>query len=117
MTKYENARIAETHLGSDDHGGFTAYITLDYGDGAHQGFGGYDLQAGNACVRFIKGVLEAAEVEFWEQLLGRPLRVEIEGGHIKAIAPLIGGDWFDLKRHLLGDYSWLVRFSLSQKIT
>ena len=38
----KNAVIHSLHLGSDDHGGMTIVVTLDFG-GTRQGFGGYAL--------------------------------------------------------------------------
>ena len=39
----ENAKIRSTHLGKEDHGIMTAYLSLDFGGGC-QSFGGFAFE-------------------------------------------------------------------------
>lgn len=98
----KNAIIKSVILTKEDHGLLTAFIDLDYG-GSGQGFGGYNLyvpkrklkDAGNYAGHFIWRVLEIAGVEKWEDLRGKPIRVD--GGHsgIKAIGHILEDEWFN----------------------
>lgn len=68
----EITKITDTNLGYEEHGIFSANLTLDYG-GSGQSAGGYNL--GNPEVgfgaAFIKGILGACGVQSWEQVKGR----------------------------------------------
>jgi hypothetical protein len=103
-----NARIAATTLGREDHGIFTASISLDYGSSS-QSFGGYALDGKPARtpgshrpgtrygLEFIIRLLRALEVESWEKLKGTHCRVSIEGGKAMKIGHLLQDQWFDPK--------------------
>jgi len=108
MLKIENAEIASTMLGNEDHGIFTCYVTV-ISDGWGCGFGGYALDAYHADkkrrigtaygLEFIKRILETLEIETWEKLKGTPVRVETEGygGGIKRLGHFRKDRWFDPK--------------------
>ena len=83
-----NARISETFLGIEDHGMFMLAMTLDYG-GTGQG---YQVTFGNSSELqdAIKAVLKVAGVKSWEELIGRYVRVRIEGGLVQNLMPLLG---------------------------
>lgn len=69
MTHFEKiARIDKTFLGFEDHGIFTATLSLDYG-GSGQGTPGYALAA--HAHDFIVGILRATGVDSWEKVQGR----------------------------------------------
>jgi hypothetical protein len=104
-----NARIEGTLLGVDDHGILTFSLGLDYGDGSHQGFGGYAMDApppgrgcgskrqpSVLCGAYIAGLLDAAGVEKWEDVRGRYVRVKIDAdsGRVVAIGHIIKDTWF-----------------------
>lgn len=106
-TEILNAKIIETKLG-EDHGCLTAYLILE-GHGWGCLFGGYCLDhwcsdAGKhhstdgygAIIELMKTL----EVESWEDLKGRHVRVETEGwgGNIIRIGHLLKKDrWFSWK--------------------
>ena len=106
-TNIVNALIDGTTLSNDDHGLLSAFIYLDYGDGSHQGFGGYSLylpksfkhhQLQSIAGHFIFRTLEVAGVTKWENLKGRTIRVRKSGfgfgTTIEAIGHIINDDWF-----------------------
>lgn len=99
----KNAIIESVSLDNGDRGLLTAWIHLDYGDGGHQGFGGYALylpkdyqnhtllsHAGH----FIFRCMEIADVSSWDKIKGKSVRVHIEDGRIKGIGHITKKDWF-----------------------
>lgn len=99
------AKIESTRLGLEDHGIFTAYIALDYGDGGHQSAGGFSLddfdpekkhRVGTAFgMEWIRRAMKACGVESWEQLEGRTVYALLDprkptgfGSKIIGLAPL-----------------------------
>lgn len=101
-----NAKITSTSLG-EDHGCLTAYLTLE-GDGWGCSYGGYCLdhwfaEAGEHSSSDGYGaiieLMKTLEVESWEALKSKYVRVEIEGwgGHIIRIGHLMKEKWFSFK--------------------
>ncbi len=90
----KNARIENASLGFEDHGILTAFLTLDYGNGGGQGFGGFTLD-GIYCAEFIKKVLKIVGVEKWEELKGEYIRVKAEHVKIHAIGNILEDKWFN----------------------
>ena len=89
------AKITKTALGYEDHGIFTAWLSLDYGGGG-QGAGGYALdeydepkkrRVGHKCgMDFIIGVLAACGVDSWEKVAGRTvIALREDGWHGKVV--------------------------------
>ena len=84
----EIARITSTFLGVEDHGHFTASLTLDYGS-AGQSAGNYELdehvergrpRVGTARgMEFVMRVVRACGVRSWEEVRGRTVFALIEG--------------------------------------
>lgn len=110
--KTENAKITSTFLGVEDHGIFTAYVTVE-GHAFGCSFGGYAFDeplrdgSGEFVKRrgcgfgseFIKRLLEVLEVEKWESLTGTPVRIKIDGngfGAIKDIGHFLKDQWLDV---------------------
>lgn len=92
-----NAKIEDTMLGFEDHGIFTCMIYLDFGDSSHQGFGGYSL--GNEYTnRVITGLLKTLEIDQWESLKGKYVRIRKEddkyNSKITEIGHLLKDQWF-----------------------
>lgn len=89
------AKITHTFLGAgeDTRGVFTANLTVDYG-GSGQRIGDYAFNRDDTgfAAAFIKGVLDAAGVDSWEQLRGRTVLVLKESddwnARVIGIAPL-----------------------------
>lgn len=91
----------------------SSWLRLNYG-GSGQGFGGYSLFLGKASSNheksknknyagiFISRVMEIADVESWDKLQGKTIRVEKsdEFGPIIRIGHIIKDDWFDPKEDL-----------------
>jgi hypothetical protein len=96
LIKEQNARVDSVSLGSDDHGGITCWLHLEYTRGTSQGFGGYDLRWWGGY--FIQRVLEVVGEEFWEKLPGKVVRVRTEDGgsgqKIVAIGNATEDEWF-----------------------
>jgi hypothetical protein len=95
----ENARITKTHLGYEDHGVLTGYITLDLGDdgSAVQAFGGLNLTQPEEMKKFVKGVVDAVGVTCWEALPGQHVRVKHRDGpisNIVAIGHIMNDKWY-----------------------
>jgi hypothetical protein len=106
MSEITNAVISKTMLGREDHGIMTCYLTLDY-SGSVQGFGGYSLDEFSPTLdrrvgtkwgmEFIARVLNVVEVENWEDLRGKYVRVKKGGATIDAIGHITKDQWFDPK--------------------
>ena len=105
-TEILNAVIDGTMLGIEDHGLMTAYVYLK-GDGWGVGFGGYVLDAWDGKKRtqtpltgmFVSRVLEVVGADKWEDLKGKPVRVESEGlgGGCVRIGHYVKDLWFNPK--------------------
>lgn len=102
-TEILNAKITKTKLGGE-HGCFTADLLLE-GDGWGCAFGGYCLDHWYSNVGkhhssdgygAIIELMKTLEVESWEELKGKYVRVEIEGwgGKIIKIGHLFKNKWF-----------------------
>jgi len=103
--KIINAQIESTMLGYEDHGILTISLTLDFGEGSVQGFGGYSLGSrnnsdGKALHRHLTEILKVVGVDTWEELQGQYIRVKKEGidSRITAIGNLLEDKWFDPKK-------------------
>ncbi len=101
----KNALIKSTFLGIEDHGIFTAFITLDY-SGSGQSFGGYSMDAPNkgeqglsrigtpfGC-EFILRVIRTLEVNSWEKLIGTYCRVMATHNKVHSIGHIQKDQWF-----------------------
>lgn len=81
----DNATITVTFLGLE-HGRLTATIIVE-GKSWGQAFGGYDLN--RFADTWILGILQCAEVDSWEGLVGRHIRIAREHGVIVSIAHIV----------------------------
>ena len=108
MNKIENAKITSTKLGQE-HGCLTADIFVE-GNGWGCAFGGYCLDHWCADVGehsssdgygAITELMKTLEVESWEELTGKYVRVESEGwgGKILRIGHLMKDKWFSFKEY------------------
>lgn len=108
--KIKNALIESTTIDTGDRGLLTAWLTLDYGDGGHQGFGGFALylpkdyshytEKGDFAGHFIFRCMQIAGVESWDKIKGKSIRVKHEGtsvfsSKIIAIGHITKNDWFN----------------------
>ncbi|PLW59452.1 hypothetical protein [Lactococcus lactis] len=104
--KFKNYEIVSTHLGYEEHGIYTAYLTLK-GGGYGASVGGYaldELIAGERVVsrkgaQLIPKILDVVGVETWEQLKGRYIRVEDNGigAKVLKIGHLMDDKWLDFE--------------------
>ena len=83
------------------------WLSVNYG-GSGQGFGGYALylpksfshhKLESVAGHFLYRCMEIAEVDDWDKMKGRTIRVrkEDEFGRIVAIGHIVKNDWFDPK--------------------
>lgn len=93
MREIRNAKITRTFLGFEDHGIFTAFVYLDYGE-ARQGFGGYFLN-GPVCWKWLSNVLEVVGASSWEELPGKHCRADTEHTKVHRLGHLLEDRWFD----------------------
>lgn len=108
MSVIKNAVIESASITNDDHGLLSSWLSLDYGDGGHQGFGGYVLylpkdfkhhdimsHAGH----WIWRIMEVAGVSKWSDLKGKTIRVQLDsdglGGKIEAIGHIVKDNFFN----------------------
>lgn len=99
----KNAVIKSATLTKEDHNLLSAWLHLDYGSGG-QGFGGYALylpksfkhhELKSVAGHFIFRVLEIADVDSWEKLKGKTIRVKGSDTKIHAIGHIVKDDWFN----------------------
>lgn len=85
-----------------ERGILTSMLDLKFGGGG-QGFGGYNLSNGNSCAKFIRGILNALEVEKWEDLKGKYIRIKKTGYNdpIMEIGHITKDKWFNIKEDLM----------------
>lgn len=105
-----NAVIDSVFLGFDDHGIFTMYITVSYGDLGKQSFGGYGLDRYNSVkefrvgteygTNFIMSVLKLFEVNSIDKLKGLPCVVDTSIERIYGIGTFLNNKWFYPETHL-----------------
>lgn len=98
-----NARIVSTKFGFEDHGVFTFYLCLDYGDAMIQSAGGYCLDEHDdktktrrgdpRAIELISRILAVAGVKEWEQLPGKFIRVRQDHSTVYAIGHMLKDKW------------------------
>lgn len=106
-----NAKITDTKLGClKDRGIFTFWIMLEYTNGG-QGFGGYVLDVYNVLTKerdhsnvtgeVISGILKALDVDSWEDLKGKYVRVQRTdeglGGTVVGIGHIVKDKFFNIR--------------------
>lgn len=101
----KNAIIESARIEIEDHGILTAWVLLNYGDSA-QGFGGYGLylpknfthhKLNSVAGHFIYRVMEIADVEAWDELAGKTVRVKSDLSGVEAIGHIVKDTWFNPK--------------------
>ena len=101
---YINAKITETKLGClHDRGIMTFWIMLEFGSGG-QGFGGYTLDSYCKTAQkrlqtaltgeVVHGILEALELDSWEDLKGKYVRIAGFGQKILGIGHIVKDQFF-----------------------
>lgn len=100
----QNAKIAATQLGYDDHGIVTAFLQLQW-PGMGGGFGGYVLHSDHPHsgltafgMQYLRSVLDTVGVRTWEELAGKHVRIVQEQGsglnRILGIGNIMEDRWF-----------------------
>lgn len=105
----KNAKITDTFMGIEDHGIFTFLIDVDISDCGHCSIGNYELSwttdgkpnGDPRGVEAIYYILRAIGVYSWEELIGKYIRVRIEGcgcaRTVTAIGNILEDRWFNIK--------------------
>lgn len=93
MINIVNAQITSTRLGFEDHGILSAMIILEW-DSSSQGFGGYSLEKQRMSI-FVKGVLKTLEIDNWEDLKGKYVRIKQNNNKIHEIGNIVKDKWFN----------------------
>lgn len=102
MIQTKNAVIESAEI-KIDGGCLSAYLYLKYENG-NQSFGGWVLYLPESfnhhnllshAGHWIWRVMEIAEVNRWEQLEGKTVRVKAEHAKAHAIGHILRDDWFD----------------------
>lgn len=92
MPEIKNAKIHSTFLGYEERGILTCFIRLDYGS-MSQSFGGYNLEYFG--VDMISKILKVVQVESWEELRGKHVRVYIDNSKtIRRIGNILEDIWY-----------------------
>lgn len=103
MMEIKNAIIKSAVIDTGDRCLLTAWLHLDYG-GSGQGFGGYALYLPKSYTHhnlesvaghFIFRCMEIAEVESWDKLVGKTIRVKADHGKVYEIGHIVKNDWFN----------------------
>jgi hypothetical protein len=91
-----NAMIENTFLGIEYHDIFTFYLDLDYGEETQRA-GGYALGNKNdfnrAGIEMIRKILRIVNVNSWEELKGKNIRVKANDEKVYAIGNLLIDDF------------------------
>jgi len=87
-----NGKIKKFYLGTSDYGRVSTYVDVECGDGTYQGFGPY--MPGDKLGKFVTRVLDISEAGSWDQVVGKPIRIDREDGLIVGIGHYINNDWF-----------------------
>lgn len=100
----KNAVIESVSIDTGDRGLLTAWLHLNYG-GSGQGFGGFALYLpkdykhstikGDYAGHFIFRCMQIADVESWDKMKGKTVRVKGDNGRIDAIGHIVKDDWFN----------------------
>ena len=103
----KNAIIENIEIRIEDHGLLTAWLRLDYGDGGHQGFGGFafynkNFENSDRAGKFIQSILRVAGVSKWEDLPGKAVRARATLTGVSAIGHILNDDWFTPSEELRG---------------
>ena len=98
LRKIRNAIITDTFLGEIGLEIFTFYLYVDYGKGKSQKVGGYvlrnfDQKTHKKSIDLIKKILDIAEVDSWEELKNRPIRVDADFEKVYGIGNLLTDNW------------------------
>lgn len=99
-----NAKIQEAKLMFEDHGCLVMNLYMVH-SGGHQAFGAINLMnratkqfertGGNVTGWYIKRVFDVCEVDSFDELAGKTVRIKEENGLIRAIGNIIKEDWFE----------------------
>jgi len=102
----KNAVIESVTVDIGDRGFLQIWVHLDYG-GCSQGFGGYVLYLPKSFTHhsilshaghFMYRVMEVADVDQWDKLKGKTVRVKATHSGVEAIGHIVKDDWFNPKK-------------------
>lgn len=81
----------------------SCYVYLNYGDGGHQGFGGYTLYLDKVCDNheleslagnFLWNIMKVADVECLKDMKGKTVRVKADWDKVYGIGHIVKDLWF-----------------------
>jgi hypothetical protein len=88
MIETENARIASTFIGREDHGIPTFWLQLEF-ESTGQGFGGVQFTSADQII----AILDTLQVNSWESLPGHTCRARHDSGKVYAIGHFMKDRW------------------------
>lgn len=98
MDEERIAKVTQATLGWEEHGIFTCWLYLNYGNSA-QGAGGYALDRYDKAVNhrvgtawgleFIMRLMRVFDVQDWGQLVGKTCHAVIQDGRVVGLRPLL----------------------------
>ena len=96
----KNATIKNVNIGFDEKRDLTAWVMIDFGGNAVQGFGGLNLSVDGNCLNFFKNIfLVVGNVAQTNQLIGKAVRVYHDHSKIYAIGNFVDDDvWYSLDK-------------------
>ena len=89
----KNAMIENVRIFVEDHGILTSFLTLNYGGGSVQGFGGYDLR--EKMSPWLLNLFRVFGVDDLVSLKGMPCRAEADWGKVYRIGHFTEDRWFN----------------------
>ena len=95
----KNATIKNVNIGLDEKKDLTAWVMIDFGANAVQGFGGLNLSINDNCMKFFRNIfLAVGNVAQTNQLIGKAVRVYHDHSKIYAIGNIVEDVWYSLDK-------------------
>ena len=100
--KIENAKIKSTQIGYADLRIITMVVVFMTEHDERRGFGGHKLSGtvgAEFMLNFIRGMLTSVGVGFWEELIGKEVRLRVHNDNVVAVGHVREDIWFELNTY------------------